>query len=94
MDLSKMHEKSLLDDLVDAPLDRLGLGDPPPSNKTEFTAPAGWYGTPMEMVADAFGMKSPWRSREYERRELARRKKARSRRKDKAAKAARRRNRR
>lgn len=93
MDLSKMHEKSLLDDLADEPLDRIGLGDPPPSNKTEFTAPAEWFGTPMEMVADAFGMKSPWRSREYERRELARRKKARSRRKDKAAKAARRRNR-
>lgn len=94
MDLSKMHEKSLLDDLADEPLDRIGLGDPPPSNKTEFTAPSEWFGTPMEMVADAFGLKSPWRSREYERRELARRKKARSRRKDKAAKAARRRNRR
>jgi hypothetical protein len=94
MDLSKMHGKSPLDDIVDEPLGRLDFGDRPPSNKTEFTAPPEWFGTPMEMVADAFGMKSPWRSREYERRELARRKKARSRRKDKAAKAARRRNRR
>lgn len=95
MDTTKTYENSILaTEVGDAPLDRLGLGDPPPSNNTEFTAPAEWYGTPMEMVADAFGVKSPWRSREYERRELARRKKACRRRKDKAAKAARRRNRR
>jgi hypothetical protein len=29
-----------------------------------MTAPSGWYGTPMETVADAFGMKSPWRTRD------------------------------
>lgn len=34
---------------------------PYPSNST---ASSGWYGTPMEMVADAFGMKSPWRNRD------------------------------
>lgn len=91
MDLTKLHVEL---PFYEAPLDIIGLGDPPPSNNTEFTAPSEWFGTPMEMVADAFGVKSPWRSRESERKELARRKKARNRRRDKAAKAARRRNRR
>ena len=75
-------------------LDLLNPGDRPVHANAEFTAPAKWLGTPMEMVADAFGMKSPWRSRERERQRLARGKKARNRRRDKAAKAARRRNRR
>ena len=32
-------------------------------NQSNMTAPSGWFGTPMEMVADTFGMKSPWRNR-------------------------------
>lgn len=95
MDLNRMMEKSIFaTDADDEPLGPLDFGDPPKSNKTEFAVPAGWRGTPMEMVSDAFGSKSPWRSSESERRYLKRRKKAISRRKDKAAKAARRKNRR
>lgn len=94
MDLKRMMEKSIFSADDDRPLGPLDFGDQHPCDKTEFTAPAGWRGTPMEMVCDAFGVKSPWSSRESERRELARRKKASRRRKDKAEKAARRKNRR
>jgi hypothetical protein len=89
MDMTKL--KSELLDFVRIPVVPEA---PEPSRTVTPVAPADWQGTPMEMAADAFGMKSPWRSRDAERRGLARRKKARNRRKDKAAKATRKRNRR
>ena len=63
-------------------------------NQSNVTAPPEWFGTPMEMVADAFGMESPWRNRmanwkAHKRNVLARRA-----RRAKLAKASRKRNRR
>ena len=63
-------------------------------NQTNTTAPSGWFGTPMEMVADAFGMGRPWKhaadNRKAHRRNVA----ARRARRNKLAKASRKRNRR
>lgn len=64
---------------------------PPPSN---HTAPPEWLGTPMEMVADAFGMDSPWHNRERNWNKHKLKAQVRRTKRNKAAKAARKRNRR
>ena len=63
-----------------------------PSSDT--TAPRDWLGTPMEMVADVFGMKSPWRNDQANRAAHRSKVQARRDRRNKLAKQARRRNRR
>ena len=65
--------------------------DPPPSN---ITAPSGWFGTPMEMVAEAFGMDRPWKHADDNRKAHRRKVLAKRARRNKLAKASRRRNRR
>lgn len=63
----------------------------PPSNTS---AQPEWLGTPMEMVADAFGMDSPWRRADRNHKAHMRNVQARRNKRNKAAKKARRRNRR
>lgn len=63
---------------------------PYPSNSTALS---GWYGTPMEMAADAFSMKSPWRNRDASRKAHKLRVAKRRARRNELAKAARKRNR-
>lgn len=64
---------------------------PPPTAST--TAPANWHGTPMEMVADAVGMRSPWRNEMDNRKAHDRKVAAQRARHRKLAKASRKRNR-
>lgn len=61
---------------------------------TRETAPRDWLGTPMEMVADVFGMKSPWRNGQANRAAHKHKVQERRNRRNKLAKQARRRNRR
>ena len=63
-------------------------------NQSNMTAPPEWFGTPMEMVADAFGMKSPWRNRTANRKAHKRNAAKRRARRNELAKASRKRNRR
>ena len=63
-------------------------------NQSNMTAPPEWFGTPMEMVADAFGMESPWKHAADNRKAHKRNVLARRARRAKLAKASRKRNRR
>lgn len=63
-------------------------------SQTNKMAPSGWYGTPMETAADAFGMKSPWRNRDAGRKAHKLRVAKRQARRNKLAKESRKRNRR
>lgn len=90
-----MHEPHTIDpgsayDMQCPPLN-VYLEDPPPSNTS---APPDWLGTPMEMVADAFGMDSPWRHGQRNWDMHKRKTQERRNRRNKAAKKARKRNRR
>jgi len=60
---------------------------------SQASAPPDWRGTPMEMVADAFGMDSPWKHGQRNRDMHKRKTQERRNRRNKAAKKARRRNR-
>lgn len=61
--------------------------------RNPVTISAQWYGTPMEMAADAFGMKSPWRNRDNGSKAHKLRVAKRRARRNELAKAARKRNR-
>jgi len=63
-------------------------------NQSNATAPSEWFGTPMEMVAEAFGMESPWRNRTNNWKAHKRNAAKRRARRNELAKASRKRNRR
>ena len=84
------------EDPLASTLPRPSLGIPPEEIPpiSQSSAPPEWLGTPMEMMADAFGMDSPWRHGQKNWDMHKRKTQERRNRRNKAAKKARRRNRR
>ena len=76
------------------PCPSLDISQFPDMPVSQASAPPDWRGTPMEMVADAFGMDSPWRRGQRNRDTHKRKTQERRNRRNKAANKARKRNRR